>query len=243
MPEMAAQNTGGLSPRAVNLAAPAFIGRAIFSSFLRAAFDEARAVHLGIDIQHKYCSPASGESTESIQRMGRIVSCIETFTDATRGAMTPIWVNHVNDNEDDWRVVPGQDTGLRAWGVRLAKAVGADPYSREEFARRDVFGRHAMKDDIVLSKPYFDGFEDTRLDDVLRARGADTLVLTGFFMDQCVMETALTARRKGYEVVMAADLSMAGSELTPEQALREMKHKGVRIYTAQDVTREARPWC
>jgi len=181
----------------------------------------------------------SSRELKERKNIHRIAGRIGDFTGATRAAMAPVWVNHVNDNDADWRVLPGQDSGLRA---RFLKLFRLHPYSEEDFARRDVFGTHVQADDMVLAKPHFDGFEDTRLDDVLRARKADTLVLTGLFMDQCVMETALTARRKGYEVVLAANLSAVGSEMKTGQALRKMRDHGVKIATAGAIMTEARPW-
>lgn len=220
-------------------AAPPVAGRAGFSSFLRAAFDEARAAHVGIDIQHKYCARGYDDRPEDRAKEQRVAARIGQFTAATRAVMPPVWVNHVNDNDRDWRVLPGQDTGLRA---RFMKLLRLQRYSAEDFARRDAFGTHVQPGDVVLAKPLFDGFADTRLDDVLRARGADTLVLTGFFMDQCVMETALTARTKGYEVVLAANLSIVGSEMPTGAALRKLRDHGVKIATAGAIITEAQRW-
>lgn len=231
-----------MSADQVPLAAPAIGRRPAVRPVLRAAFDEARAAHVGIDIQHKYCSGVYGDGPGAGRRERRIAARIADFTAATRGVMPPVWVNHVNDNDADWRVVPGRDTGWRALGVRMAKIAGINPYSSDDFARRDIYGSHAQPGDTVLAKPRFDGFADTRLDDVLRARGADTLVLTGLFLDQCVMETALTARRKGYEVVVAANLSAVGSEMKTGAALRRLQDGGVRLATAGAVITEARPW-
>ena len=224
------------------LAVSAIGRKAGVRSVLRAAFDEARAAHVGIDIQHKYCASAYGDDPAERANVRRIAARIADFTAATRAVMAPVWVNHVNDNDADWRTVPGQDKGWRALGVRISKIMGINPYGEEGFARRDIYGTHAQPGDVVLAKPRFDGFEDTRLDDVLRARAADTLVLTGLFMDQCVMETALTARRKGYEVVVAANLSAVGDVMKTGEALRKLRDGGVMVATAGAVITEARPW-
>ena len=57
----------------------------------------------------------------------------------------------------------------------------------------------------VVDKRFFSGFETGRLDELLRALGADTLVVAGLYTHGCVRATVTDAYQKGYAVVVAAD--------------------------------------
>jgi nicotinamidase-related amidase len=89
---------------------------------------------------------------------------------------------------------------------------------------------------VVVGKPLIDGFEKSNLDRVLRDKGADTLVLTGFFTDQCVKATALTAKEKGYEVFLAEDATLPADY--SRAACRDMmRAHGVRVVAGADIMR------
>lgn len=64
-------------------------------------------------------------------------------------------------------------------------------------------GRH--EDDVLVVKPYPSSFHGTALDDMLRAAGADTLVITGCTTSVCVRATALDAMQHGYRAVVVRD--------------------------------------
>lgn len=57
----------------------------------------------------------------------------------------------------------------------------------------------------VIDKPVYSAFAGHKLTDLLRERGADTLVVTGSETDVCVLATVLGAVDHGYRVVIAAD--------------------------------------
>ncbi|MCL6584547.1 MAG: cysteine hydrolase [bacterium] len=77
-------------------------------------------------------------------------------------------------------------------------------------------------DDFVVEKTTYSGFYNTRLDDLLKTLGVDTLRLTGCVTHICIMFTASDAVLRGYEVEVVKN-GVAG--LAPEDheaALRIM---------------------
>jgi nicotinamidase/pyrazinamidase len=77
----------------------------------------------------------------------------------------------------------------------------------------------------------YSGFEDTELDRGLRERGVDTVHIAGLALDYCVKETALDARRAGFEVVVHQDATRA-VEVQPgdaERAVQELRAAGVEV--------------
>jgi hypothetical protein len=59
--------------------------------------------------------------------------------------------------------------------------------------------------DVVLTTFGPDKFYNTNLDDILKADGASTLVITGTAADGAVLYTAYEAAQRGYTVVVAED--------------------------------------
>jgi nicotinamidase/pyrazinamidase len=71
----------------------------------------------------------------------------------------------------------------------------------------------------------------TELDELLRARGIDRVVVVGLAFDVCVKATALDAVALGYDTVVDAGAS-ASVDLQPgdgEQAARELAEAGVTV--------------
>lgn len=200
---------------------------------LHAAFDAARVAHVGIDIQRLYCEPCGVEPARHwFRAIGKAVDRIDDFTAATRARMTPVWVNHTNF----------MATGPDVDGCGILQGIGKFARGTLKFmfsshaqrARDQITGHHVAAGDTVIGKPDFDAFYKTGLDKELRARGADTLVLTGFFTDQCVKETALTAKKKGYEVFVAADMTRP-AEMEPAECWRMFRQHGVRVVMTPDI--------
>jgi nicotinamidase-related amidase len=150
-----------------------------------------------------------------------VVGRIRALTEAARAAGRP--VVYVNDAH-----LPG-DFEERIWGPH-ARAGTPGAQVVEELAPR--------AEDITLTKRVYSGFHETGLDATLRARGVDTVILTGVLTDICVRHTAADALYRGYDIVVPPDavealsqeahddgltyLSMAyGARLTPVDELVE----------------------
>jgi broad specificity phosphatase PhoE len=81
---------GCAAPPAADGGAAMSISRDEDLSVLRKAFDTARAVHVGIDIQHYYCDPRFGNphDTSWYGMIDETVKKIDAFTDATRAQLS-----------------------------------------------------------------------------------------------------------------------------------------------------------
>jgi nicotinamidase/pyrazinamidase len=80
----------------------------------------------------------------------------------------------------------------------------------------------------------YSGFQDdggarTEMNDLLKKRGIQELIVYGIATDYCVKATALDAAQAGYQVTVVAGLSRGVSPDTTTQALEEMKANGITI--------------
>lgn len=75
--------------------------------------------------------------------------------------------------------------------------------------------------DIVLEgKRGLDAFASTNLDFILRSKGIETVVLSGFLTNCCVESTMRSAYEKGFEVITLTDCVAATSEEEHANAIK-----------------------
>jgi nicotinamidase/pyrazinamidase len=77
----------------------------------------------------------------------------------------------------------------------------------------------------------YSGFEGTGLADLLREHGVDRVHVGGLALDYCVKNTALDARREGFDVVVHLDATRA-VDVRPgdgERAVAELRDAGVEV--------------
>jgi nicotinamidase/pyrazinamidase len=77
----------------------------------------------------------------------------------------------------------------------------------------------------------YSGFEHTELERLLRDQGVDTVHVAGLALDYCVKETALDARRLGFDVVLhlGATRAIDAEPGDAERTLEELRDAGVEI--------------
>jgi nicotinamidase-related amidase len=74
----------------------------------------------------------------------------------------------------------------------------------------------------TLDKPTYSMFGVVGLAEILAARGADTLILTGVETDVCVLATLFDAVDRGYRVVVVADAVTSSSAEGHEAVLEHV---------------------
>lgn len=101
----------------------------------------------------------------------------------------------------------------------------------------------APQSDFYILKPCQSGFFRTGLEVLLGRLESQTLVLTGFATDICVLFTAYDAHMRGFEVVVPKDCVASERETENDHALRQMARLlKAEIVTSEDVDLEHRGW-
>jgi nicotinamidase-related amidase len=98
-----------------------------------------------------------------------------------------------------------------------------------------------MEKDNFLSKQKSNSFEGTNMDERLKAKGVDNLVITGLVTHGCVKNGCLGAKELGYRVTLAQDAhssySAKAAELITEWN-EKLRLEGVELMPAVDITFE-----
>ena len=194
-----------------------------------ARYDE-RAALLIVDIQNDFADPAGGLSVlngESI--MPTVNEAIRAATEA--GALvvaTQDWhpesTPHFARDGGVWPVHCVAGT----WGAELhpSLALPADaPRVRKGTNGEDGYSAFTMRD------PTTGDVTSTELEELLRERGIERVVVCGLATDYCVKATALDAVRLGFSVLLLGE-AVAAVDLAPDdgaQAIAELVAAGVTI--------------
>jgi ureidoacrylate peracid hydrolase len=124
------------------------------------------------------------------------------FTEFVYSDAAPLLVGAIHP--EHLRALPGTPRGF---GVPSSSCHEDDP----SVATVDELAPRA--DELVVRKRWYDAFAGTPLDGALRARGVDTLVVTGTMTDICVLATVVGAFSREYRITVVED---AVTTLWPE---------------------------
>ncbi len=163
-------------------------------------FDTSRAALLAIDLQRAFCSPDG-----SVARQGRDVSscgvalavCIKLADAARRADMPVIWTRIVlrPDYADGGVFIHELRPGLKQAGGLQA---GTDDV---EFMPEV----QVREDDYVIDKRRYSAFLRTKLEDILRARRIECLLVGGVTTSMCVESTVRDAGQRDYKTFIVRE--------------------------------------
>lgn len=132
--------------------------------------------------------------------------------------------------------------------VRAAQKAGAPVIFIQHSGEKDlIYGTPgwefhpdllALKPDALVHKRHGNAFEETELDELLKARGVERLVITGMVTHGCVKNTCLGGLAAGYPVILVADghtsYSQKAGELIAEWN-EKLARQGAQVLSAAEV--------
>jgi nicotinamidase-related amidase len=132
---------------------------------------------------------------------------IAQLRDRMRGAGVP--VIYVNDNFGHWQ----SDFNQQIQRCLAPESPGCRIASLLVPATQDYF----------VLKPKHSGFYSTSLELLLRYLAIDTLILTGFAADICVLYTANDAYMRDYQLIVPSDCVASETSALKEAALKHIR--------------------
>jgi len=174
---------------------------------------EGRAAAVAIDMHRGHLDPTVATMPLTPEQSRRIITRASEFFAGLRRLQVPL-IHVVTAYRD-----PAEILTNPFW-----RAKSADPdATRKNVARHNVLpsaGTQIIpelfdpRDTVITAKKRYSCFLGTDLEFVLRARGVQTLLLTGVNTNSCVLATAVEACNLDFRVVVVEDCvdSMDGSE-------------------------------
>jgi ureidoacrylate peracid hydrolase len=189
----------------------------------RVAVEPERTALLVVDVQNDFCH-ADGyfagigfdvrPCAEAAARVGPVVS------DARALGLAVVWTMSTNADPPVHRLLPDR---FRRDGVQV-EGRPPDQFVPGSWGWQLVDGLEPHDEDLVVRKPRYDAFLRTSLEDDLRVRGVDTVVVGGVITNCCVDTTARSAFMRGFDVFVLEDCvgTFAEERDLHEAALRNL---------------------
>lgn len=112
---------------------------------------------------------------------------------------------------------------------------GGEAICRADDGGADYYRLFPEPGDIEIQKLMYNSFHGTDFDEQLRARGIDTLVVTGLSTDCCVDQTARDAFHRDFHVFIVSDASAAYEPGIHEHSLNVLQKNCVLLVTSDSV--------
>jgi nicotinamidase-related amidase len=176
------------------------------ASGLAGMIEPARTALLVIDVQRDFAAAGgfSDAGGGDLSTMEPAIDAIQSIIPAARRAgLAVVFMRVITREETD-------PPALLRLMARRGRPGGA-ALCRAGTAGAAYYRVAPQPGDIEIEKIRFDGFIETTLDEQLRARGVDAVIVTGISTDCCVDATARSAFQRDYDVFVVADACAASS--------------------------------
>ncbi len=181
-----------------------------------------------VDVQNDFCSPKGAAAlrgsdvTAAMQMVPRLVRLI----DEARKVSLPIV--YVRTTHSEWTDTPSWL--YRRPGGKEAKTCREGTWGAEFYE-----GIEPLPHERVVIKHRYSSFINTDLNTVLKAKGVESVLVTGVATNVCVETTARDAFMYDYYVTMVSDCSAAYSEAMHQSTLENIRqHFGV-VATSEEI--------
>jgi len=92
--------------------------------------------------------------------------------------------------------------------------------------------------EIIIEKQVFSLFDNVNSDRIFKKLGKSIAVIFGVATEYCVRASALGFLERGYEVFIVTDAIKEISEEEGKKALKELKNKGAKLITTDQILKE-----
>jgi nicotinamidase-related amidase len=96
-----------------------------------------------------------------------------------------------------------------------------------------------QRGELVVDKYGYGSFHNTLLEDALRARAVEQVVVTGVVTQICVEDTVRQGMQRGFEMVVAEDAVASFDAELHRASLRNLEMKFARVLPAQQIIAES----
>ncbi len=188
-------------------------------------FDDASALVV-VDVQNDFADPRGALYVEGGDS---VIAPVNDLVEAARSAgalvvYTQDWhppsTPHFKKDGGIWPV----HCVVGTWGAELHPSLHVvGPVVRKGTGQEDGYSGFTVRDVST-------GLEKrTGLQDILERRGVSRVVVVGLAQDVCVKETAIDARRLGYDTVVVTRATRPVEPTKGEQSLEELLRRGVEL--------------
>jgi len=190
-------------------------------------WDPQWACLLVVDVQNDFVSPrgAGAQRGEDVSAAVAVVPKLIRFIENARRVGLPIV--YIKTLHSEWTDTP-------SWLYRKSQEKALNTCREGTWGAEFYEGISPLPDERVVIKHRYSAFINTDLNTVLRARGVESVLVTGVATNVCVETTARDAYMFDYYVTMVEDCAAAYSPRMHETTLENMRqHFGLVASSAE----------
>ncbi|HEX2529456.1 MAG TPA: isochorismatase family cysteine hydrolase [Geminicoccus sp.] len=165
-----------------------------------------RSLHLCVDMQRMFAEDTDWKTPWMARVLPKVVQITEAHPDSTIFTRF-IPATRPGEGEGTWKRY------YERWSSMTIEQLGQDMIDLMPDLRRFVPPAE------VIDKHVYSPWVETDLQERLKRRGVDTLVITGGETDVCVLATVLGAVDRGYRVIVGHDALCSSSDETHDASL------------------------
>jgi ureidoacrylate peracid hydrolase len=191
----------------------------------------ARTAHIIVDLQNGFMADGAlvevSIAREMIPNVNRISAAIRNA-----GGLN-VFLRYTYDNSEPQPWV----TWYQTYMTREMSAAFSDAFSRGAEPWQLWPLLEVEQSDLIIEKTRFSAFVPgtCRLDDILRGRGIETLIITGTITNVCCESTARDAMQRNYNVVFVADGTAALTDAEHNATLSNMMMLFADVMTTTEI--------
>jgi ureidoacrylate peracid hydrolase len=191
-----------------------------------------RTVHVVIDDQNDFLHPDGWYATHGvdIEHMQRVIEPTKVLNAECRRRGVPIvWTRHGTRGIEDGGPFMAKRVLLREGGLRI------DTWGYEIIDELEV-----RPEDWNVAKTRLSAFFQTNLEQILRALGAETVLITGVLTNQCVGATCKDAMFRDFEPIVVEECVGTATPHLHDPALEMIRVGWGQVNTLEQTLAELR---
>jgi ureidoacrylate peracid hydrolase len=171
------------------------------SRAVRVELEPARTALIVVDVQNDFCHEDGyfAKIGFDVEPCSHAADRLREVVDAARErTMHVVWTMSTNEAPPRYELPPARFRGAQ-------DGRPADQFVPGTWGWQIVDELEPDRDELVVEKPRYDAFLRTTLEEDLRRRGVDTVVIGGVITNCCVDTTARSAFMRGFGVAVLED--------------------------------------
>ena len=168
-------------------------------------------------------SNQAGNQTSSQMVNKTALIIIDPQNDYLAGGKYPLWNMEASIKQIQLAIKTATEKNMPIYFVQHIASAEA-PFFQEGSEGAEVIRvlREGAPDANVVVKHYADSFEQTELDQLLKAEGIGKIVLCGMMTQNCITHTALSKTAEEYQVSILSDACTTVDEMVHNIALNAL---------------------
>lgn len=191
-------------------------------------WDPRWAALLVVDVQNDFASPkgSAAQRGEDVSASLAMVPRLIRLIDEARSVSLP--VIYIKTTHGEWTDAP-------SWVYRKSQQSALNTCREGTWGAEFYEGISPRSDERVVVKHRYSAFINTDLNTVLKAKGIESVLVTGIATNVCVETTARDAYMYDYYVTMVEDCAAAYEPKLHESTLENMRRHFGLVASSQEI--------